>query len=97
MALGVQTDMATPLLARFGTVDQKEQYLRPALEGAMVASIAVSEPDAGSGEPLLAKQHIQFTLAELDLLRVYNRSIAEAHQAGQILARMDGYTAWSPG
>ncbi|MCP3988940.1 MAG: acyl-CoA dehydrogenase, partial [Actinomycetia bacterium] len=39
------------------------------------------------GEPLLAKQHIQFTLAELgaevDLLRVYNRSIAEAYQAGR--------------
>ena len=48
MALGGQTDMATPSLARFGTPHQKEQYLRPALEGAMVASIAVSEPDAGS-------------------------------------------------
>ncbi|MCP4962995.1 MAG: acyl-CoA dehydrogenase, partial [Actinomycetia bacterium] len=39
------------------------------------------------GEPLLAKQHIQFALADLgaevDLLRVYNRSIAEAYQAGR--------------
>ncbi len=48
MALGVQTDMATPSLARFGTVEQKERYLRPALDGTMVASVAVSEPDAGS-------------------------------------------------
>ncbi|MCP5035467.1 MAG: acyl-CoA dehydrogenase family protein, partial [Actinomycetia bacterium] len=38
MALGVQTDMATPSLARFGTVEQKERYLRPALDGTMVAS-----------------------------------------------------------
>jgi citronellyl-CoA dehydrogenase len=48
MALGVQVDMATPSLARFGTPEQKEQFLAPALRGEMVASIAVSEPDAGS-------------------------------------------------
>jgi len=48
MALGVQVDMATPSLARFGTREQKEQFLAPALRGEMVAAIAVSEPDAGS-------------------------------------------------
>ena len=48
MALGVQVDMATPSLARFGTHEQKHRWLRPALAGEMVASIAVSEPDAGS-------------------------------------------------
>ena len=48
MALGVQIDMATPSLARYGTHEQKMAYLKPAMEGRMVASIAVSEPDAGS-------------------------------------------------
>lgn len=48
MALGVQVDMATPSLAEFGTPEQKRRYLAPALSGEMVASIAVSEPDAGS-------------------------------------------------
>ncbi|MEM9038196.1 MAG: acyl-CoA dehydrogenase family protein [Actinomycetota bacterium] len=48
MALGVQVDMATPSLGKFGTLEQKEQFLSPALRGEMVASIAVSEPDAGS-------------------------------------------------
>ena len=48
MALGVQVDMATPSLATFGTPAQKTTYLKPALEGRMVCSIAVSEPDAGS-------------------------------------------------
>jgi citronellyl-CoA dehydrogenase len=48
MALGVQVDMATPSLARFGTPEQKERFLAPALRGEMVASIAVSEPAAGS-------------------------------------------------
>ena len=48
MAVGVQVDMATPSLAQFGTPDQKAQYLKPALSGEAVASIAVTEPDAGS-------------------------------------------------
>ena len=48
MAIGVQTDMATPALNRFGSDELKANYLRPAIEGSMVASIAVSEPDAGS-------------------------------------------------
>ncbi|MCB9389429.1 MAG: acyl-CoA dehydrogenase family protein [Acidimicrobiia bacterium] len=48
MATGVQTDMATPALARWGSKDLKERYLRPALSGDMVSAIAVTEPDAGS-------------------------------------------------
>jgi alkylation response protein AidB-like acyl-CoA dehydrogenase len=48
MALGVQTDMATPAIAEFGSVDQKERYLRPAIAGTKIAAIAITEPDAGS-------------------------------------------------
>ena len=48
MAISVQTDMATPSLHRYGTEELKQQYLAPAIQGEMVASIAVTEPDAGS-------------------------------------------------
>ncbi len=48
MAIGVQTDMATPALARFGSDELRERFLRPAIRGEMIASIAVSEPQAGS-------------------------------------------------
>ncbi|MEX2254658.1 MAG: acyl-CoA dehydrogenase family protein [Acidimicrobiia bacterium] len=48
MAVSVQTDMATPALAEFGTDDQKERYLRPAIAGTKIAAIAITEPDAGS-------------------------------------------------
>ncbi len=48
LAIGVQTDMATPALARFGSEELCRNYLVPALKGEMVASIAVSEPGAGS-------------------------------------------------
>jgi citronellyl-CoA dehydrogenase len=48
MAIGVQTDMATPALARFGSDELKREYLAPAIAGDMVVSIAVSEAGAGS-------------------------------------------------
>jgi alkylation response protein AidB-like acyl-CoA dehydrogenase len=48
MAISVQTDMATPALAEFGTDDQRERYLRPAIAGEKIGAITVSEPDAGS-------------------------------------------------
>ena len=48
MAIGVQTDMATPALARFGSHEVKEQFLRPSISGDYVACLGVSEAGAGS-------------------------------------------------
>jgi citronellyl-CoA dehydrogenase len=48
MALGVQTDMATPALARWGTDELRREFLAPAIAGEVVASIAVSEVSGGS-------------------------------------------------
>ncbi len=48
MAIGVQTNMATPALAQFGSDALRDEFLTPAIAGDLVASIAVSEPHAGS-------------------------------------------------
>ena len=48
MALLVQTDMATPVIADLGTPEQIEEFLKPALAGDRIAAIGVSEPGAGS-------------------------------------------------
>src|SRR6201997_2626836 len=48
MAIGVQTDMATPALARFGSDDVRREFLAPAISGDAVACVGVSEPGAGS-------------------------------------------------
>lgn len=48
LSIGVQTDMATPALARFGSDELRQEFLAPAITGEYVASIAVSEPHAGS-------------------------------------------------
>lgn len=48
MAIAVQTNMATPAIAEFGSEHLRETYLKGAIEGHLVAAIAVTEPDAGS-------------------------------------------------
>ncbi|MCW5263173.1 acyl-CoA dehydrogenase [Verminephrobacter eiseniae] len=48
MAAGVQTDMATPALAAFGSDELKREFLAPAIAGDVVACIGVSEQGAGS-------------------------------------------------
>ena len=48
LAIGVQTDMATPALARFGSKELRDEFLTPAVAGEYVAAIAVSEVHAGS-------------------------------------------------
>ena len=48
MAIGVQTDMSTPALARFGSEYVCENFLRPSISGDFVSCIGVSEPHAGS-------------------------------------------------
>ncbi|XP_041460393.1 LOW QUALITY PROTEIN: probable acyl-CoA dehydrogenase 6 [Lytechinus variegatus] len=47
-AVGIQTDMATPALARFGSDELKRNFLAPTIAGDMVACLGVSEPMAGS-------------------------------------------------
>jgi len=48
MAIGVQTDMATPALARYGSDELREEFLRPSIAGDYVACLGVSEVGAGS-------------------------------------------------
>lgn len=48
MSLGVQTNMATPALATFGSDELRREFLAPAILGEQVAAIGVSEEGAGS-------------------------------------------------
>jgi len=47
-AIAVQTNMATPAIAAYGSEYLKQTYLKPAIAGDMVTAIAVTEPSAGS-------------------------------------------------
>ncbi|ABM59891.1 acyl-CoA dehydrogenase family protein [Verminephrobacter eiseniae] len=48
MAIAVQTDMATPALARFGSDELRERFLKPTVAGDYVVCLGVSEAGAGS-------------------------------------------------
>ena len=48
MAIGVQTDMCTPALARFGSPELKKEFLAPSITGDRVGSLGVSEVSGGS-------------------------------------------------
>ncbi|MFQ5525247.1 MAG: acyl-CoA dehydrogenase family protein [Thermoanaerobaculia bacterium] len=41
-------EFATKMIDRFGTPEQKETFLRPAILGEKIGALAVTEPDAGS-------------------------------------------------
>ncbi|HRN76691.1 acyl-CoA dehydrogenase family protein [Ottowia sp.] len=48
MAIGVQTDMCTPALARFGSDALRQEFLAPSIAGDLVGCIGVSEAGGGS-------------------------------------------------
>jgi len=48
MGVAVHTDMATPPVHLFGTEEQKQRYLVPAIKGEKISCLGITEPDAGS-------------------------------------------------
>ncbi|HSI51152.1 MAG TPA: acyl-CoA dehydrogenase family protein [Ideonella sp.] len=48
MAIGVQTDMCTPALARFGSDELRHEFLAPTIAGDYVGCLGVSEAGGGS-------------------------------------------------
>ncbi|KAK7093045.1 probable acyl-CoA dehydrogenase 6 [Littorina saxatilis] len=48
MAIGVQTDMTTPALAKFGSDKLKKEFLAPSILGEFVSCLGVSEVGSGS-------------------------------------------------
>jgi alkylation response protein AidB-like acyl-CoA dehydrogenase len=48
MGVAVQTDMAMPPILAFGTEEQKQEWLVPAIRGEKILCLGITEPDAGS-------------------------------------------------
>src|ERR1044072_1411230 len=55
MGVAVHTDMATPPILQFGTEEQKQRYLVPAIRGEEVSCLGITEPDAGSDRSALRR------------------------------------------
>src|SRR3954462_12914309 len=48
MGLAVHTDMAMPPILAFGTDEQKQEWVVPAIKGEKILCLGITEPDAGS-------------------------------------------------
>jgi alkylation response protein AidB-like acyl-CoA dehydrogenase len=48
MGLAVHTDMAMPPILAFGTEEQKQEWVVPAIAGQKILCLGITEPDAGS-------------------------------------------------
>jgi len=48
MGVAVHTDMAMPPIIAFGTDEQKQQWVVPAIRGEKILCLGITEPDAGS-------------------------------------------------
>jgi acyl-CoA dehydrogenase len=46
--VGAHTSIATPPIAKFGTPEQLERWLAPAIRGEKIGALAITEPGAGS-------------------------------------------------
>ncbi len=46
--IGAHIGIATPPIWKFGTDDQKQRFLAPAIRGEKIAALGITEPDAGS-------------------------------------------------
>lgn len=46
--IGAHTGIATPPVWKFGTEDQKQRFLAPAIRGKKIAALGITEPEAGS-------------------------------------------------
>jgi acyl-CoA dehydrogenase len=46
--LGAHTGIATPPIFNFGTPEQHERWLRPAIRGERIGALGITEPEAGS-------------------------------------------------
>jgi acyl-CoA dehydrogenase len=46
--LGAHTGIATPPIWKFGTPEQHERFLRPAIKGEKIGALGITEPGAGS-------------------------------------------------
>ena len=48
MGIAVHTDMAMPPILAFGTEEQKQKWVVPAIRGSKILCLGITEPDAGS-------------------------------------------------
>ncbi len=90
----VQADLTIPMLDRYGSAEQKREFMQPAIAGERIAALAISEPECGSdvaalrcrardskGDFVIAGQKLWITNGAIaDFLILAVRTCEKAHR-----------------
>jgi alkylation response protein AidB-like acyl-CoA dehydrogenase len=100
MGITVHTDMAMPPILAFGSEEQKQDWVVPAIAGTKILSLGITEPDAGSDVAAIKTTAVLSDDGEEYVINGSKTYITNGHRADGILlvtktdpdAGYDGFT-----
>src|SRR5687767_4170558 len=100
MGLAVHTDMAMPPILAFGTEEQKQEWVVPAIAGQKILCLGITEPDAGSDVAGIKTRAVRDEAAGEWVINGSKTYITNGHRADVIVlvtktdpdAGYDGFT-----
>lgn len=100
MGVAVHTDMAMPPILKFGTEQQKQQWVVPAIAGEQILCLGITEPDAGSDVAGIKTRAVYDAATDEYVINGSKTYITNGHRADLIVlvtktdanAGYDGFT-----
>jgi alkylation response protein AidB-like acyl-CoA dehydrogenase len=100
MGVAVHTDMAMPPILAFGTEQQKQEWVVPAIAGTKILCLGITEPDAGSDVAAITTRAVPTDGGEEYVINGSKTYITNGHRADAIVlvtktdpaAGHDGFT-----
>jgi alkylation response protein AidB-like acyl-CoA dehydrogenase len=100
MGIAVHTDMAMPPILAFGTEEQKQEWVVPAIKGEKILCLGITEPDAGSDVAGIKTRAVRDDAAGEWVINGSKTYITNGHRADVIVlvtktdadAGYDGFT-----
>jgi alkylation response protein AidB-like acyl-CoA dehydrogenase len=100
MGIAVHTDMAMPPILAFGTEEQKQEWVVPAIRGEKILCLGITEPDAGSDVAGIKTRAVRDEAAGEWVINGSKTYITNGHRADVIVlvtktdpdAGYDGFT-----
>jgi alkylation response protein AidB-like acyl-CoA dehydrogenase len=85
MGVAVHTDMAMPPILAFGTEEQKQEWVVPAIKGEKILCLGITEPDAGSDVAGIKTRAIYDEAADEYVINGSKTYITNGHRADVIV------------
>src|SRR3954466_4980506 len=85
MGVAVHTDMAMPPILAFGTEQQKQEWVVPAIAGTKILCLGITEPDAGSDVAAITTRAVRTGDGEEYVINGSKTYITNGHRADAIV------------